>query len=100
MEFAIFGRNLANKKYLTRSFADLYRSLGIATQFSGCVRHVLQLGGHGAGHAALRSSVYFCSRSSYIIRERLASSPFSWVSTARAGTTSRQRGALGTISTT
>src|SRR3546814_4448135 len=35
MEFAIFGRNLANKKYLTRSFADLYRSLGIATEFSG-----------------------------------------------------------------
>src|SRR3546814_4572616 len=49
MEFAIFGRNLANKKYLTRSFADLYRSLGIATEFSGCVRQVLQIGGHGAG---------------------------------------------------
>src|SRR3546814_8871986 len=68
MEFAIFGRNLANKKYLTRSFADLYRSLGIATEFSGCVRQVLQIGGHGAGHAALRSSVFFCSRSSSILR--------------------------------
>src|SRR3546814_7415319 len=34
----------------------------------GCVRQVLQIGGHGAGHAALRSSVFFCSRSSSILR--------------------------------
>src|SRR3546814_12390869 len=29
----------------------------------GCVRQVLQLGGLGAGHAALRSCVFLCSRS-------------------------------------
>jgi len=35
VEISIFARNLANKKYLTRRFSDLYRSLGIATEFSG-----------------------------------------------------------------
>src|SRR3546814_8844820 len=34
----------------------------------GCVRQVLQIGGHGADHAALRSSVIFCSRRSSIMR--------------------------------
>src|SRR3546814_12337354 len=34
----------------------------------GCVRQVMQIGGHGAGHAALRCSVFFCSRSSSILR--------------------------------
>jgi iron complex outermembrane receptor protein len=35
LEISIFARNLANKKYLTRSFSDVYRSLGISTEFSG-----------------------------------------------------------------
>lgn len=35
IEFSIFARNLANKKYLTRRFSDVYRSLGIATEFAG-----------------------------------------------------------------
>src|SRR3546814_180780 len=40
----------------------------VLSVFCGCVRQVLQIGGHGAGHAALRSSVFFCSRSSSILR--------------------------------
>jgi iron complex outermembrane receptor protein len=35
IEVSIFARNLANKKFLTRRFSDVYRSLGIATEFAG-----------------------------------------------------------------
>jgi iron complex outermembrane receptor protein len=34
-EISVWGRNLANKKYFTRSFADLYTSLGVAVSFVG-----------------------------------------------------------------
>src|SRR3546814_11375637 len=61
---------------LARSFEERKPTLALFdppdtldwASLGGCVRQVLQIGGHGAGHAALRSSVFFCSRSSYILR--------------------------------
>ena len=35
VEVAMFARNLADKKYLVRTFADTYTSLGLATAFAG-----------------------------------------------------------------
>ena len=41
---------------------------GEAAPLKGCVRQVLQIGGHGAGHAACRSSIFLCSRRSSMLR--------------------------------
>ncbi len=38
-EVAAFIRNIGNEKYLTRRFPDVYRQLGIATEFAGEARH-------------------------------------------------------------
>ena len=35
VEFALYGRNITNKKYLVRRFSDLYRQLGIVADYSG-----------------------------------------------------------------
>lgn len=35
IEVSLWGRNLINKKYVTRSFPGIYRDLGVATEFVG-----------------------------------------------------------------
>jgi iron complex outermembrane recepter protein len=35
LEFSLYGRNLGDKEYVTRSFADLYPQLGFAANFIG-----------------------------------------------------------------
>ncbi len=35
IEIAVYGRNIANKKYIVRRFPDLYRSLGISSEYAG-----------------------------------------------------------------
>lgn len=35
IEFAVYGRNILDKKYLVRRFPDLYRSLGIVSEYAG-----------------------------------------------------------------
>jgi iron complex outermembrane receptor protein len=38
LELSVWGRNLTDKKYITRTFADLYTSLGVAVQYDGAPR--------------------------------------------------------------
>jgi iron complex outermembrane receptor protein len=35
LEVALFGRNLADRKYLVRRFSDLYRQVGFAAEYPG-----------------------------------------------------------------
>ncbi|MDB5685701.1 MAG: TonB-dependent receptor, partial [Rhizorhabdus sp.] len=35
LEIAVYGRNIMNKKYIVRRFPDLYRQLGISTEYAG-----------------------------------------------------------------
>jgi iron complex outermembrane receptor protein len=35
VEIAVYGRNIANKKYIVRRFPDLYRTLGISEEYAG-----------------------------------------------------------------
>jgi iron complex outermembrane receptor protein len=35
VEVAVYGRNIANKKYIVRRFPDLYRTLGISAEYAG-----------------------------------------------------------------
>jgi hypothetical protein len=64
-----------------------------------CVKFC-KLGGHGAGHAAFRSSIFLCSLRSSMLMYRLASIQFSLVSTASALTSLRQLSVFGKMRTT
>src|SRR3546814_740178 len=64
---AVIGRDFVNV-WIGGKLAWINQPSIVYDIYAGCVHQVLQIGGHGAGHAALRSSVFFCSRSSSILR--------------------------------